>query len=107
MKAWFTRRERKRTDVWCSLVMEDHHVCVLITVVKLIDHVVADDAGEGRVRVGALEPGVGDEAVGRLGEVDAVPADVRVGIVAHRGTGQPARRAHVVVVRASAAAARP
>ena len=73
----------------------------------LIDHIVADDTGEGRVRVGALEPGVGDEAVGRHGEVDAVPADVRVGVVAHRGAGQPARRAHVVVVRAAAAAARP
>jgi hypothetical protein len=59
------------------------------------------------VRVGALDPGVGDEAVGRLGEVDAVPADVRVGVLAGGGAREPARRAHVVVVRPAAAAARP
>jgi hypothetical protein len=57
------------------------------------------------VRVGALEPGVGDEAVGRLREVDAVPADVRVGVLAGGGAGEPAGGAHVVVVRAAAAAA--
>ena len=74
---------------------------------RSIDHVVAEEAFDGRVRVGALEPGVGDEAVGRLREVDAVPADVRVRVVARRRAGQPARRAHVVVVRAAAAAARP
>jgi hypothetical protein len=38
--------------------------------------------------------------------VDAVPADMRVGVLARRGAGQAARRAHVVVVRAAAAAAR-
>lgn len=79
---------------------------VIITC-NLIDHVVADNAGEGRVGVGAPDPGVGDEAVGRLGEVDAVPADVSVGILARRRAGEPARRAHVVVVRPAAAAARP
>jgi hypothetical protein len=57
------------------------------------------------VRVGALEPGVGDEAVGRLREVDAVPADVRVGVLAGGGAGEPAGGAHVVVERAAAAAA--
>ena len=71
-----------------------------------VDHVLDDDGGERRVRVGALDPGVGDEAVGRLGEVDAVPADVRVGVLAGGGAGEPARRAHVVVVRPAAAAAR-
>ena len=72
-----------------------------------VDHVLEDDGGERRVRVGPLDPGVGDEAVGRLREVDAVPADVRVGVVAGGGAGEPARRAHVVVVRPAAAAARP
>jgi hypothetical protein len=38
--------------------------------------------------------------------VDAVPADVRVRVLARRGAGQAARRAHVVVVRTAAAAAR-
>jgi hypothetical protein len=38
--------------------------------------------------------------------VDAVPADVRVGVLARRGAGQATRRAHVVVVRAATAAAR-
>jgi hypothetical protein len=38
--------------------------------------------------------------------VDAVPADVRVGVLAGGGAGEPARRAHVVVVRPAAAAAR-
>jgi hypothetical protein len=38
--------------------------------------------------------------------MDAVPADVRVRVVARRGAGQATRRAHVVVVRPAAAAAR-
>lgn len=71
-----------------------------------VDHVLADDGGERRVRVGSLEPGVGDEAVGRLRQVDAVPAHVRVGVLARRRPGEPAGGAHVVVVGAAAAAAR-
>jgi hypothetical protein len=38
--------------------------------------------------------------------MDAVPADVGVWVVARRGAGQATRRAHVVVVRPAAAAAR-
>ena len=58
-----------------------------------------------RVAVGALEPAVGDGAVGRLREVDAVPDEVVAGVGAGAGTGHAAPRLVVVVVLALTAGA--
>jgi len=54
----------------------------------------------GRVAVGALEPAIGDGAVGRLGEVDAVPDEVVAWVGAGAGPGHAAPRTVVVVVLA-------
>jgi len=59
----------------------------------------------GRVAVGALEPAVGDGAVGRLGEVDAVPDEVVARVGAGAGPGHAAPRLVVVVVLALPAGA--
>ena len=59
----------------------------------------------GRVAVGALEPAVGDGAVGRLREVDAVPDEVVARVGAGAGPGHAAPRLVVVVVLALPAGA--
>ena len=60
---------------------------------------------DGRVAVGAAEPAVGDLLVGGLGEVDAVPAEVRRRVGARRRARHPAPRAVLVVELAAAGAA--
>ena len=60
---------------------------------------------DGRVAVGALEPAVGDGAVGRFREVDAVPDEVVAGVGAGAGAGHAAPRLVVVVVLALTAGA--
>lgn len=54
----------------------------------------------GRVAVWAFEPAVGDGAVGRLREVDAVPDEVVGRVSAGAGSGHAAPRLVVVVVLA-------
>ena len=55
--------------------------------------------------VGPLEPPVGDGAVGRLGEVDAVPDEVVLGVGACARPGHAAPRLVVVVLALPASAA--
>ena len=57
---------------------------------------------DGRVAVGAAEPAVGDLLVRGLGEVDAVPAEVRGGAGARGRALHPAPGAVLVVVLAAA-----
>lgn len=57
------------------------------------------------MRVRAVQPAGGDAGVGRLREVDAVPADERRRVRARCRAGEPARRRRVVVVRPAAGAA--
>src|SRR6266508_3992434 len=59
----------------------------------------------GRVGVGPVEPAVGDRAVGRLREVDAVPDEVVARVGAGAGPGHATPRLVVVVVRALSAGA--
>lgn len=60
---------------------------------------------DGRAAVGALEPAVGNGAVGRLGEVDAVPDEVVARVGAGAGPGHAAPRLVVVAVLALPAGA--
>ena len=62
---------------------------------------VVSSVEDGRVAEGAVEPAVGDLLVGGLGEVDAVPAEVRRRAGAGGGARHPAPRAVGVVVLAS------
>jgi hypothetical protein len=55
----------------------------------------------GRVAVGPVEPAVGDLLVRGLGEVDAVPAEVRRRVGARGGARHAAPRAVLVVVLAA------
>ena len=57
---------------------------------------------DGRAAVRPLEPAVGDLLVRGLGEVDAVPAEVRRRVGARGGTRHAAPRAVLVVVLAAA-----
>jgi hypothetical protein len=59
----------------------------------------------GRVGIGSPEPAIGDAVVRRLGEVDAVPVDVRRRVRAGGHAGHPARGAQVKIVLAAATAA--
>ena len=64
---------------------------------------------DGWVREGPVEPSPGDVAVGRLGEVDAVPAPVVGGVVAGVRPRLAAlgRQVEVVLAHARRPAARP
>jgi hypothetical protein len=56
---------------------------------------------DGRAAIRAVEPSVGDALVGRLGEVDAVPAEVRRGAGARGRARHPTPRAVLIVVLAA------
>jgi hypothetical protein len=65
----------------------------------------SEGSDDGRAAVGAVEPAVGDLLVRGLGEVDAVPAEVRRRVGAGVGARHAAPRAVLVVVLAAAGAA--
>lgn len=75
----------------------------------MIDRSVVAGLEDGRVGERAVEPALGDVAVGRLGEVDAVPAPVVRRVVARVRPRVPAlgRQVEVVLPDPRRPAARP